>query len=41
MAIELARQLSTIGRQVDLVVLIEPISLNARRGFRFAGRCSI
>jgi thioesterase domain-containing protein len=36
MAIELARQLSAIGRKVDLVVLVEPISLNARPGFRFA-----
>jgi len=38
MAIELARQLSVIGREVDLLVLIEPISLNARPGFRFAAR---
>jgi len=38
MAIELARQLCAKGRQVELLVLIEPISLNARPGFRFASR---
>jgi acyl-CoA synthetase (AMP-forming)/AMP-acid ligase II/thioesterase domain-containing protein len=38
MAIELARQLSAIGRKIDRVVLIEPISLNARPGFRVAAR---
>jgi oxalate---CoA ligase len=38
MAIELAHQLWAMGREVDLVVLIEPISLNARPAFRCAGR---
>jgi thioesterase domain-containing protein len=38
MAVELAAQLRAIGREVDLVVLIEPISLNVRPGFRFAAR---
>ena len=34
MALELARQLSQMGREVEVVVLIEPISLNARPAFR-------
>ena len=38
MAMELARQLSAMGRDVELVVLIEPISLNARPAFRCIGR---
>lgn len=38
MAIELSRQLSARGREVELLVLIEPISLNARPLFRRAGR---
>lgn len=38
MALELARQLSAIGREVELVVLIEPISLNARPVFRWISR---
>ena len=36
MAMELARQLSNAGREVEVVVLIEPISLNARPVFRWA-----
>ncbi len=37
MALELARQLSALGRVVETIVLIEPISLNARPCFRFIG----
>ncbi|HTA43051.1 MAG TPA: AMP-binding protein [Bryobacteraceae bacterium] len=37
MAMELSRQLSRMGRDVELVVLIEPISLNARPVFRGIG----
>jgi len=38
MALELARQLSAIGREVEVIVLIEPISLNARPAFRSIAR---
>lgn len=38
MAMEVANQLTALGREVELVLLIEPISLNARPVFRLAGR---
>ena len=38
MALELARQLMATGREVELVILIEPISLNARPVFRCIAR---
>ncbi len=38
MSMELARQLSAIGREVEVIILIEPISLNARPAFRTIAR---